>query len=247
MTATEKAQLLMEQAGKTRMKVRGICQDETGQHSVTLRLFKSQGGTIGYHKKGSRKMGYPLYDMPNLVDVKPITTIKSNEQKWIDGWTKVKNTLERSGLWTGIAREIDDALDIGHAKLKDAYDKYWQIHDEQQRIDILRKIHPKLITYSDDGRMMPNTNLIWHYVDNPRVKKMRFGKGEHNEYLLAKITSAIANKTAIRESGRTSYDVSFQYKPEVNRAWYAEEYKGCGNGHYYLAMNASHALHYEDD
>ncbi len=247
MTETEKAQALMDQAGKTRIKVKGICQDETGQYSVTLRLFKSQGGTIGYHKKGSRKMGHPLYDMPKLVDIKPITAIKSTERKWVDGWKKVKGMLEQSGLWSEIAREIDDALDIGYAKLKDAHDKYWQIHDEQQRIEILQRIHPKLITYSDDGRAIPNTNLIWHYADNPRVKKMRFSKGEDNEYSLAKIASAMANKAAIRESGRTSYDVSFQYKPEVNRAWYAEEFKGYGNGHYYHALNASHALHYEDD
>ena len=47
--------------------------------------------------------------------------------------------------------------------------------------------------------------------------------------------------------GRSSYDVSFSYDPKLQHAWYSEEYKNCGNGHYYLALDETHALFYEDD
>ena len=46
---------------------------------------------------------------------------------------------------------------------------------------------------------------------------------------------------------KTSYDVSFQLKAKERKAWYSEEYRGCGNGHYYLALNHSCALFYEHD
>ena len=68
-----------------------------------------------------------------------------------------------------------------------------------------------------------------------------------NEYVLARIKAALEHKVESRESARASYDVSFSYNPELSKAWYSEEYKGCGNGHYYLALDAAHALFYEDD
>ena len=32
-----------------------------------------------------------------------------------------------------------------------------------------------------------------------------------------------------------------------NYAWYSEEYKGCLNGHYYIALDEKHVWFYEDD
>ena len=29
--------------------------------------------------------------------------------------------------------------------------------------------------------------------------------------------------------------------------WYSKEFKGCGNGHYYLALDATHTIFVEDD
>ena len=34
---------------------------------------------------------------------------------------------------------------------------------------------------------------------------------------------------------------------DVYRGFYSEEFKGCGNGHYYLLFDATHAIFYEDD
>ena len=60
----------------------------------------------------------------------------------------------------------------------------------------------------------------------------------------------------IRFHSETPYAVSkcqhiiyktFEYEPDKNKAWYSEEYRGCGNGHYYIALNSSMALFCEND
>jgi hypothetical protein len=75
---------------------------------------------------------------------------------------------------------------------------------------------------------------------------MNFGRFTNNEQLKI-IKEALKNKKETSASGRTNYDVSFSYNPTVQKAWYSEEFRGCGNGHYYLALDATHALFYEDD
>jgi len=84
-----------------------------------------------------------------------------------------------------------------------------------------------------------------------KVKKMHFGRKWLNDNKLAQIELNLKdkNKVTIWSDGRLTngYDVTFNYQPEDNKAWYSEEYRGCGNGHYYLALDATHALFYEDD
>lgn len=89
------------------------------------------------------------------------------------------------------------------------------------------------------------------YLQNPKVKKMCFHKGKWNanmtEWQLNRIAEAMDKKENFRCCGQNGYDVSFEYNAESNRAWYSEEYVGCGNGHYYLALNRTHAIYYEKD
>lgn len=44
---------------------------------------------------------------------------------------------------------------------------------------------------------------------------------------------------------RKAYDCTLS--KENGKAWYSEEYKNTGNGHYYLALDANHAIFSEDD
>lgn len=85
-----------------------------------------------------------------------------------------------------------------------------------------------------------------------KIKKMSFHKysfQKHDtEYVLGRIANAIDNKEKyISGKYYNGYDVSVEYNPEKNGAWYSEEFKDCGNGHYYLMLNRTHAVHYEDD
>ena len=51
----------------------------------------------------------------------------------------------------------------------------------------------------------------------------------------------------VRWYGSYDYSVSVSKKDGVLRGWYSAEYKGCGNGHYFLLLDATHAIFYEDD
>lgn len=78
------------------------------------------------------------------------------------------------------------------------------------------------------------------------TKAMYFGK-MWNETEKEQIAEVLANKEKYSVRHQAGYDVSFSYNPKLNKAWYSEEYRGCGNGHYYIAIDATTALYVEDD
>lgn len=97
----------------------------------------------------------------------------------------------------------------------------------------------------DNGTWYLNTFYIWE-MSEAKTKSMYFGKWS-NARIKGEIQQAFAEKRRYSNRARTSYDVSFEYDPDRNKAWYSEEYKGCGNGHYYIAIDANTALFCEDD
>lgn len=245
MTLIEKANQLFSD-NNTHPTVSGILEDGT---RIKLRLFKTSNGDVCHYRKGSRRSGYYLSCYPHLTDIIPITTKKSPEQKWIDGWKKVQSKLRKSGLWSEISKEIDIALSLGYKKMNEAYDIYWKINDEKEKIKLFQDNFPSLIEKNDKNEPYIVTTILWHYARHPKVKKMRFSKYKaYNEATLQAIQNAMDKKEPFHADGRTNYDISFEYAPQKsNRAWYSEEFKGCGNGHYWHAISSTHALFSEDD
>lgn len=229
-------------------------------HSTALRLFKSESGTICYFARRSRKTGYHL-PYSNIVSIEAIKSRKTPEQKWEDAWSKVIARLEVSGLWENVIEDIRKAFEIGYDKMQEAYKEYGDIsykQDEREgEVKAFLDKYPKLRTTNEKGMDNINISCLWDYYCIPTVKKMRFtptkprryAKFEtaRNEEILNTIQGHMDRKEKYRTSGQASYDVSFEYNPDTNRAWYSEEYRGCGNGHYYIALDATHALFSEDD
>lgn len=87
----------------------------------------------------------------------------------------------------------------------------------------------------------------FHMFDIPKIKSISFGNKGLTESNRARITNALRNKEKLSLFVRSGYDLTFEYNPEKNMAWWSEEYKGCGNGHYYLMLDDRHALFCEDD
>ena len=210
------------------------------------RYFVTKDGRIARYAKGSSRRGYSVEDISKIV-IEDKITYKTNEQKWIDSWVKVSQRLERSGLYSDLLGNIILALEIGYEKIQLAYDLYWKgdknlgyEENAKARTNEIKNLDERLLI---DGH--PNTEILWHIKYPAKIKKMNFGRFNNEE--LQVIKEALKNKKEISVSGRTNYDVSFSYKPESNKAWYSEEFKGCGNGHYYLALDETHALFYEDD
>ena len=218
----------------------------------TIRVFRMDE-TVYRYKKGSAHRGYQ-FSFYDVVKVLPVLTRKSKNQKWADGWKKVKSRLQKSGLWEEIVKDIDIALDVGFETVVAAYrftlENPAEIqhlpYEEREKIKnaAFKEKFPKLTMASG----CTNASIIWYMNVIPKVKKMRFDKQTcHNDFILSQIKNAMDKKMEYRTSGVCQYDISFSYKPDEKKAWYSEEFRGCGNGHYYLALDETHALFYEDD
>lgn len=221
------------------------------------RLARSSSGYIMVMHENRKRYGFYVTWSSFKCIIFPEKKATEND-KWVHSWTNVLNRLEKSGLWEDIANDVRTALAIGMDKIKQAHNQYWERnenldYDENRKnnTEKIKEIDERLIGHREDGTIYARTDIIW-YMHNPaKVKKMHFGKKWLNDRELEDIKNALENKTPIRvgTDGKITkgYDVSYNYQPEDNKAWYSEEYRGCGNGHYYLALDGTHALFYEDD
>jgi hypothetical protein len=216
------------------------------------RLFIGQGsGEVCKFRKRSHRRGYYLtYHGIKSIEPSIQHKTKTKEQKWIDGWKKVQARLVASGLWPNLIEEIQVALNVGYSKTQEANELYWKggfDEGEKSKVAIFQEKYPALVKVNDKGQPYIVTSILWHHRLAPVVKKMRFCKGDRNEHWLQQIRTAMDAGLPLHLDTRYQYDVSFEYIPEKKKAWYSEEYKNTGNGHYYLALDSTHALFYEDD
>jgi len=159
-----------------------------------------------------------------------------NQSKWYRAWEKVLKRLTSSGFHPDLRDSIQRGLQVGLPKIQEAYRVYWSIYDNT---DAIAAISPLLI---ENERV--DLNIVWHMIHMPRVKKMNFGSD--NEKKLKEIAESVAKQEPCSVSGMTKYDVTFSYKPPC-WAFYSEEYRGKAHGHYYIALDTTHALFWEDD
>lgn len=203
--------------------------------------------------KGKKRYGYPLADatIAEWISIAPVVSVVNEEQKWTKAWTKVLKYLKASGFWQDLQQDVELGLSLGFAKVRQASKVPYENHTEG-----LQAIDPRLVKRS----------FIYDQMSHlPRVKTMRFSNYKpSNENYRQRIADAVAQKIPCRIDSRASYDVSLEFRPAghtypkghisedskavpYHRCWYSEEFKGMGNGHYYLALDAIHVLHYEDD
>jgi len=208
-----------------------------------------------------RRYGYVI--TPYGKQIKEWQTVKISELipenvKWERSWKRVLAMLEKSGLWENMADEIRNVLDIGYEKLhqarKEDWKKYPELNYEEQRekrIQEIKKIDSRLVEKSKDTGTEYTISNFWLYSMPAKIKTMYWGKPYRANKIKENIANSLKNKVECHEyqdGARINYyDVTFGYRPEYNRAWYNEEYRNCGNGHYYIALNATHALFLEDD
>lgn len=190
---------------------------------TNTRLFVSASGDICEFNKGSRRYGHRLDYMQYLTGIE-VAGRKSNlsdSEVFAKNAKRLVEMLKASGLWKRIVNDIENTYQFNYDKMN------------EREPDFAHSI------------------LKWNVKKmNFRPKYRRYYKeeaNELNEMRLEKIKEAMANKVACSVTADGNYDVRFNYDPEKEMAWYSEEYKGCLNGHYYLAINATHAIYYEKD
>lgn len=99
----------------------------------------------------------------------------------------------------------------------------------------------------DESKKREDLFSTFCMFNRPKIKSISFGNKGLTEFNRNRITQALKNKEKLSIFERANYDLTFEYNPEKNKAWWSEEYRGCGNGHYYLMLDDRHALYCEDD
>ncbi len=220
---------------------------ENGDKAKKRLGISSYGGVMVF-RKYAKRYGYDIRNvLRGVVNIRIQKPRYSKAEKWQRSWKKVIAKLQKSGLWKLALEDYKLGLEIGYEKIQEAYKAYWE--EYENAAERVLAVDSRLVGYTDteeNEKPYVKTQILWYMYRSAKIKKMYFGKYNNQRYL-EQIKEAMESKTSCHVCARASYDVSFEYKPESNRAWYSEEYRNCGNGHYYLALDATHALFYEDD
>lgn len=150
--------------------------------------------------------------------------------------------LEKSGLWANLLVKFKNMKLYTEEERNRLYALDWE--DEEKCKQEMKAKYPFMI-YERDGRELIDHDYIWE-LSRLKTKSMYFGKLD-NKIVKEDIKKHLEQKKDFSYRERVNYDVSFSYVAESGKAWYSEEYKNCGNGHYYLALDESMAIFCEDD
>lgn len=182
--------------------------------------------------------------------------VNDENAQWIRRMKRVVKLLEESGLWSNIKEQYQNVLNSGMTlqDKKRIEEIYWSLcpstHIPKEEIDKAFGDFPKKFPFvfrrDKDGKLDVDTKYIWE-LSRCELKSMYFGKYDNTQYK-DNIKKAISEKRDYRIYRLPlNYDVTFEYSASKNMAWYSEEYRNCGNGHYYIALNHSTALFCEND
>lgn len=209
-----------------------------------LRLFLSNANRLCYFGKGKRHSGYPISGIiEQIVSIKPVDKPKETVlDQYINNLLKFKKAFTvnaHPNLWWSL-RDSYDRLDINdfrnfvieHNPNPDSnYDLYTLMNEycKNNKLDIISENHYKITTIKSN--------------------KPRYFIGEYNNYL-ANVKHHLDNMEDFRYHWNGNYDVSVSGRVTEAGfycAWFSLEYRGCGNGHYYLLINENQAVFCEDD
>ena len=222
------------------------CKDILGN---VFRAMKEEGNTVFVYAPRKKRKGW-RFDVPTFLERYWVVEKTDENVKWHKRINRAIRCLENSGLWP-------EKLEF----LKNLYIMAWDDHQAMNKLywetpyphnfntpewNTWFKKYPFLKYIDNDGGIFPNTEYLWE-LSEVKLKSMYFGKYNNASYK-TKIKEALMNKqkySIYREP--VNYDVSFEYDPNKNMAWYSEEYRRCGNGHYYIAIDNSTAWFVEND
>ncbi len=207
------------------------------------RCYIESDGNIFVYAHNKKRYGWRFDEEHFLIRFEPLLPTDENAQ-WKKRLKRAVKLCNESGLWSEIAIVWDNLYKYVTLDEKNKiYDMSWDNHEAA--VAYCKEHYPFMIKTDKDGKEYLNTDYIWE-LSRCELKSMYFGYNnteekeqirkaisEHRQYTIPRI--------------RTNYDVSFSYNPNINRAFYSEEYKDCGNGHYYLALNHSTAVFCEND
>jgi len=217
----------------------------------------SREDTTGFeYAKGKRRYGH-RYGIDFMLQNYELLPEKDENAAWHKRLDRATKCLEKSGLWPEYKALLESL------KQMDWYDKetinslYWAnllssgtpIDEHNSTFENVfskwEEKYPFAFFTDGNGKKQLKTDYFWE-VSECKLKSMYFGK-KTNDFKEDIYFHLRDKRDYSIPRIRTNYDVSFEYRPDKNKAWYSEEYKGCGNGHYYIALDHNTALFVEDD
>lgn len=234
---------------------------EKNGHKVKYRVTLSNGKTeikrLFYGARGvcefaqnSRKYGFVVgyYEYKDWVSCEPI--VKSDEgvyKRFKQRIKKAYGLLDKSGL---------------HSSLKnDVFGYILNLTEDECKklVSLLNYInnHAADPLWSEKMNEIENhyhiavcrTDMLCAMLGNKCFKSINY-EPYMREQENALVAKAIINKEEYHYRWTKGYDNSIDLGMTVNGDFggtYSEEKRGCGNGHYYLLLDATHAIFYEND
>ena len=220
--------------------------------------MKEDEETVFVFPKGCSRHGYRMGCERFNQYFTALTTDETEE--WHKRIHRALKAINESGLWPDKKTYLENLLKMtweDRKAINDIQEKMWAAHwnknmteeEKKNMTDTLLKPYikkyPFIVYKCEDGTMALNTDYCWE-LSAVNLKTMYFGY--RNKYFKDRIKEALKNKENY-DTGRivVNYDNSFSYNADRNQAYYDEEFRDCGNGHYYIALNENVAWFLEND
>ena len=213
--------------------------------SKIVRLWQTDGGVLAIMNKGKRKWGRELSLWSDHFDEWVSLTLiehKGNDayKLFMKRANDAHKMLSQSGLWKDIKEEIERFLSLSEDEQREMVDDITT--DSYERFY-------KRIWDGDKKYGWVSTYQVFESFASKRCWKSIAWRRWEREHFNERVSEAIREGKEFTWRWENGYDntINIDVKEGLKRGFYSEEYRGCGNGHYYLLFDATHAIFYEDD
>ena len=206
------------------------------------RCAREYSGTVFVYGKGCSVRGWRFSeeDFKNKYEIIPVNPTS----EWHKRLKRALKALNKSGLWPNLKERYEKLLNISLEEISDIHKTIKNINKfpeyNERKLETYKQKYPYF--FDIDGKFVIDE---YDTVIACNLKTMYFGKYDNKcdkEFIRKKIEA----KEKLSFYRSVNYDVSFSFNGS-DKAYYSEEYKGTGNGHYYAALDENVAVFLEND
>ena len=195
------------------------------------RMFISRDGWVCEFKKRSRTRGRCISCEELWKSVEPVKANTDKVSVCKRNTKSIIKYLTSSGFWPDILANMIKLQELSDEDLKYLCECEYDEHNTFMEEHGIDHISP---------------DMYYSLISKRGIITINWGDASNN-WIKQGWLNALREKRNYSMRWTVSYDNSVEFNPDGNRAWYSEEYRGCGNGHYYLLLDEKHAAFREDD
>ena len=211
--------------------------------SKIVRLWKTNDGRIAIMDKGRKKWGHELRSWDDFENWATLRLVEHNEidyyKRFVKRATDALKMLNESGLWSDIKETIEHFFELPETEQRELVN------------DIITDSYEKFYkqTWGDGKYAWVHCHQVFCTFTNKTCWKSIAWRKWERESMSAEVADCIKNGKDFSRRWTNGYDNTLEitFNDDYPRGWYSCEYRDCGNGHYYLLFDATHAIFYEDD